>query len=140
MEKIKNQQWYLRYFIIISPWEKRGPSFEQTWIPFTQGWFVPSLVEIGWLKLAQWFWKRRWKREKFTTTTTTDNRQILIRKAHLSLRLRWAKIHEEIPWFQYTGKSTPCILAQVTNKNFQALLFKTNRSTRKFPNSRSLEV
>ena len=45
-----------------------------------------------WLKLAQWFWRRRWKCEKFTkTTTTTDNGQILIRKAHLSLRLRWAK-------------------------------------------------
>ena len=25
----------------------RGPSFEQTWIPFTQGCFVPSLVVIG---------------------------------------------------------------------------------------------
>ena len=24
-----------------------GSAFEQTWIPFTQGWFVPSLVEIG---------------------------------------------------------------------------------------------
>ena len=49
-----------------------------------------------WLKLAQWFWRRRWKCEKFTTTTTTmttttDNWQILIRKAHLSLRPRWAK-------------------------------------------------
>ena len=54
------------------------------------------------LKLAKWFWRRRWKCEKFTTTTTTtttttpttpttDNGQILIRKAHLSLRLRWAK-------------------------------------------------
>ena len=44
-----------------------------------------------WLNLAQWFWRRRWKCEKFTTpTTTTDNRQILIRKAHLSLQLRWA--------------------------------------------------
>ena len=48
-----------------------------------------------WLKLAQWFWRRRWKCEKFTTTTTTttttDNGQILIRKAHLSLWLRWTK-------------------------------------------------
>ena len=47
-----------------------------------------------WLKLAQWFWRRRWKCEKIkttTTTTTTDNEQILIRKAHLSLQLRWAK-------------------------------------------------
>ena len=32
----------------LSPlWEGRGPSFEQTWFPFTQGCFVPSLVEIG---------------------------------------------------------------------------------------------
>ena len=28
-------------------WKRAGPSFEQTWIPFTQGYFVPSLVEIG---------------------------------------------------------------------------------------------
>ena len=63
-----------------------------------------------WLKLAQWFWRRRWKCEKFTTTTTTtttttstDNGQILIRKAHLSLRLRWAKnLTAEWPW-------EPCI-------------------------------
>ena len=25
----------------------QGPSFEQTWIPFNQGCFVPSFVEIG---------------------------------------------------------------------------------------------
>ena len=47
-----------------------------------------------WLKLAQRFWRRRWKCEKFktrpTTTKTMDNRHIFIRKAHLSLRLRWA--------------------------------------------------
>ena len=55
-----------------------------------------------WLKLARWFWRRRWKCEKFmmttttttttsSTTTTADNGQILIRKAQLSFRLRWAK-------------------------------------------------
>ena len=50
-----------------------------------------------WLKLALWFWRRRWKCENFTTTTrkttttTTNNRQILNRKAHLSPRLRWAR-------------------------------------------------
>ena len=38
---------YFRYFIIISPWERAGPSFDQIWIPITQGCFVPSLVEIG---------------------------------------------------------------------------------------------
>ena len=37
---------YFRYFIIISPRKRVGPTFEQTWIPFTQGCFVPSLVEI----------------------------------------------------------------------------------------------
>ena len=52
------------------------------------------------LKLALWFLRRKWKYEKFTTTTTTtttttettttDNGPILIRKARLSLRLRWA--------------------------------------------------
>ena len=45
-----------------------------------------------WLKLVQWFWRRRWKcEEKFTstsTTTTTDNGQIVIRKAHSSLRFQ----------------------------------------------------
>ena len=45
---------YFSYFVIISPWKRAGPSFEQTWIPFTQGCFVTI-----WVKLAQWFWKRR---------------------------------------------------------------------------------
>ena len=49
-----------------------------------------------WLKLAKWFWRRRWKCENFTTlptrtTTTTDNGQNLIRRA-MSLLLRSAKI------------------------------------------------
>ena len=30
-----------------SLWEFIDSSFEQTWIPFTQGCFVPSLIEIG---------------------------------------------------------------------------------------------
>ena len=54
-----------------------------------------------WLKLAVWFWRRRWKCEKFTTTTTTtttDNGQILIRKAHLSLRLRWVNKKMQNVW------------------------------------------
>ena len=37
-----------RYFVKLSPLGKgRGPSFVQTWIPFTQGCFVSSLVKIG---------------------------------------------------------------------------------------------
>ena len=38
---------YFRYLVIIFLGKWLGPSFEQTWIPFTQGCFVPSLVEIG---------------------------------------------------------------------------------------------
>ena len=133
---------YFCNFVIISPWKRLGPWFEQIWIPYTQGWFMLSLVEIGlvvlekkiflkfvnvflqlrdnlplekgrvlhlnkfefplpknafcqvWLKLAHWFWRRSWNvttTMKTTATTTTDNIQIFIRKAHLSLRLRWAK-------------------------------------------------
>ena len=107
---------YFRNFVIISTWNGRGPSFAQTWIPFTQGCFAPSLVETGSVVLEKKMkmWKvynddndsdgqilirkahlsllQRWAK-KFTTTPTTktDNGQILIRKAHLILRLRWAK-------------------------------------------------
>ena len=36
------------YFCDYLPFEGgHGPWFEQTWIPFTQGWFVPSLIEIS---------------------------------------------------------------------------------------------
>jgi len=38
---------YFRYFVIISLGKGQGPSFEQTWIPFTKGCFVPSLDEIS---------------------------------------------------------------------------------------------
>ena len=51
-----------------------------------------------WLKLALRFLRRRWKCVKFMTTTM-DNVQITIRKAHLSLRLRWAKNSSSIGFF-----------------------------------------
>ena len=53
-----------------------------------------------WLKLAQWFWRRRWKCEKFTDRRTdgqTDAGRQVIRKAHLSFQLRWAKN----VWFEH---------------------------------------
>jgi hypothetical protein len=28
-------------------WERQSPSFDDIWIPFPQGWFIPSLVKIG---------------------------------------------------------------------------------------------
>ena len=33
--------------LLFPPRKGHGPSFEQTWIPITQGCFVPNLVEIG---------------------------------------------------------------------------------------------
>ena len=44
-------------------------------------------------KLVLWFWRRRWKCEKFTERHTDGGRQA-IRKALLSLQLRWAKKQE----------------------------------------------
>ena len=46
-EHFKILSMYFRY-LELSPLGKGwGPSFEQTWIPFTQGCIVPSLVEIN---------------------------------------------------------------------------------------------
>ena len=36
-----------RYSVLIPPLKSASPYIEQTWIPFTQEYFVPSLVEIG---------------------------------------------------------------------------------------------
>ena len=46
-EDFFNLSMYFRNFVIISPWKRRGPSFVNTRIPFTQGCFVACLVEIG---------------------------------------------------------------------------------------------
>ena len=72
----------------------------------------PSPKEVMcqvWLNLAKWFWRRRWKCEKFMTImpkTMTDIGQILIRKAHWSLQLRWAKNQRLVfSHIQYTSTS-----------------------------------
>ena len=69
------------YFVIISPWERAGPFI---WTKRESPSPKDALCQVL-LKLAQWFWRRWWKCEKLTmtTTTTTDNGQILIRKASL---------------------------------------------------------
>ena len=83
---------YFRYFVIMSP-SKKGRTLHLNKLEP----LLPrdTLCQV-WLKLAWWFWNRRWQCEKFTTTpttTTTDNGQILIKKIHLSLRLRWVNEH-----------------------------------------------
>ena len=61
-------------FAIISPWNRRGLSIEQTWIPITQGWFVLSSVEIGPMVLEKKMkmWKVYRQTERRTDRQTDD--------------------------------------------------------------------
>ena len=86
-------------FIIsqLSPlWERCGPSFAKTWIPFTQVCYVPSLVEIGLVVLEKMkIWKVYRRTDGWTDRRKdrqTDNGRQVIRKAHWSFQLSWAKI------------------------------------------------
>ena len=59
----------LTFLLLSSLVKGHGPSFEQTWIPSTQGCFVPSLVEI-----VQGFWRRSWNVKSLQTNRLTDRR------------------------------------------------------------------
>jgi hypothetical protein len=51
--------------LLLSPlWARQSPSFEQTWIPFAQEWFMPSLVKIGTVVLQKKTFK--WPHPIFT--------------------------------------------------------------------------
>ena len=85
----------------------QGPSFEQTWIPFTQGCCVPSFVEIGPVVLEK-------KSKMWKVYRQTDDERQAIRKAHLSFQFRWAKNYteEDVSWstLGYHLQLLPCIL------------------------------
>ena len=81
-------QWFWRRFLnfndeflqfcLLSPLEKgRGSSFVQTWISSTQGCFVPSLVEIGWVvvKEKMKMWKIYKQTDRRTDGKTTNDRR-----------------------------------------------------------------
>ena len=73
---------YFCYFVIISPCKGMALHFKKLESPSPRD----ALWQV-WLKLAQWFWRRRWKCDKFmtkTTPTATDNGQIVIRKSHVN--------------------------------------------------------
>ena len=78
----------------LSPLGKgQGHSFEQTWILITQECFMLSLIEIGQLVLEKKMemWKVYDNTKKYNDNDNNDGQQTtLIRKSHLSLRLRWA--------------------------------------------------
>ena len=78
---------FFKVFSLFRNYLPLGPSFEQTWIPFTQGYFVPSLVEIGPVVLEKKM--KMWKVYRQTRTDRqTDGRR---KTAHLSFLLWWAK-------------------------------------------------
>ena len=70
---------FFRYFMIISPLE-RAMALHLNKLE------SPSLKD-AWLKLAQWYWRRSKKCEKFTDRRT-DAARLVIRKAYLSFQLR----------------------------------------------------
>ena len=80
----KFRQSIFRYFVIISFWERAWPFIWTNLNPLQP---MMLCAKFGWNWPLLWFW--RWKCEKFKPTltmrtATTDNGQILIRKAHLS--------------------------------------------------------
>ena len=97
--KLKSAQWFLRrrfykFIKCIFSITYRGPSFEQTLIPFTQECFAPSSVEIGPMVLEK---TKVWKvyDNAGANNNEDDNddgqRTNFDQKSSLSLRLRWAK-------------------------------------------------
>ena len=54
-----NGAYLLKFESPLPFWKERGPSFEGTWIPFTQECVVSSLVEIGQVVLEKIFLKIR---------------------------------------------------------------------------------
>ena len=83
--KLAQWFWRRRFFNV---GKGRGPSFEETWILFAQGYFVPNLVEIGPVVLEKKM--KMWKVYRQTDGRTDNGRQV-IRKVHLSFQLRWAE-------------------------------------------------
>ena len=75
---------------LLSPLEKEhDPSFEQIWIPITQGCFLPSLVEIGPVvleKMKMWKFYRRTDRQTDRRRTTGDQESSLELSAHVRLK------------------------------------------------------
>ena len=74
---------YCSYYELIPLGKGWGPLHKQTWIPFTQGCFVPSLVAIGPVVLEK-------KIRKNVKSLQTDGRQV-IRGSSLSA-CTWNKL------------------------------------------------
>ena len=85
-EDFLNLSMYFCYIVIIYPWKAWALSYEQTWIPFTQGCFLPSLVEIGPVVL-----EKKMKMWKVYDNNDNDDDGQRTNFDQKSLRLMWAK-------------------------------------------------
>ena len=56
-----SQRWLREEKTLFTLWELNGSSFEQTWIPLNAP--KDALCRV-WLKLAQWFWRRRFLKDR----------------------------------------------------------------------------
>ena len=85
----------------------RGPSFEQTWIPFTYGCFVPSLVEIGPVVLEKKskIGKVYRRTDRQTDRQTTDERR--------SEKLTWAFSSGDLKRCWQTKRQTECYILKI---------------------------
>ena len=119
---------YFRYFIIISPWKSPSPK--------------DALCKV-WLKLAQWFCRRRWKCEKFTDRWTDGQTE-----------LRWAKrtkiFYQHDVWFSlhvywrivnYVGTLDLCHTRESFSESFWLTSVQPDRCRRGLDlNSRALDI
>jgi hypothetical protein len=81
-EDLKKKNQCIFYISLLSPLgEELSPSFEQTWIPSTEGWFVP-LVKIG---------PVLWKRSRKCKSLQTDGRRTTSDQKS-SLQLLWGTV------------------------------------------------
>ena len=79
-------QCIFRYFVIISPWKRAG-SF--IWTNLNSHHPRMLLCKVC-LKLAQWFWRRRWKCVKFTDGRTDGRTDRQTTDDRWSEKLTWA--------------------------------------------------
>ena len=94
-EDFSNSSLYFRNFVIISSWKRAGPFICENLKP--EGHFVPSFVEIGPVVLEKTIKYEKYNNDDDNASDNDDDDgQIVIRKGHLNLRLRWAKKPKEI--------------------------------------------
>ena len=69
-------------------------------------------------KFGWWFWRRRWKCEKFTTTQQRRRQRLTMDKALLSLWVRWAKNQIHPNWASRSNKlPNACISEHIDIKS-----------------------